>query len=516
MRSKSGFKGMFVGLLVLLLCMVFSNPSPVMAANVLRIGIGVDAESLNPQETTTATIQNICEFMYDRLYYQNAEAENVPMLVADKSVSKDGLIWTFKLRRDVRFHDGTAFNAEAVKASLDRLRHPKTRAPLRFYVGMVDRVEVVDDYTIQIHLKYPYGMLESIFSHTVTCPISQKAIKELGDRLSARPVGTGPFKFGEWVKGERIVLVRNDDYYGRKPTLEKIIFRIVPEHATRTAMLRAGDLDVIESPQPPDVPALQRDPDLKVIGEPSSRIMFIGFNNQKGPFKDKRVRQAFNHMVDKDAIVSKVMFGTADPLEGPMPAGYFGYHRIGQYTYDPDKAKELLRAADFPMDKTVSLITPTGRYAFDKQVAEAVQAYINDIGIKVELRTYDWPTYHAMTRKPVEENETELFLLGWRNPILDPDILYMAALHSRAWAPRGMNTAFYKNPEFDRLIEKARISQSPAERKELYKKVSMVLWDEAPLLFLYEPQYTIAHRKNVKGIEVFPMEKFNPVYATVE
>jgi peptide/nickel transport system substrate-binding protein len=516
MKERVRLIEIFTGLMILVFCIMFSNPFPVRAANVLRIGIGADADTLNPQESTTATIQNILEFIYDRLYYQNEKAENVPMLVTGKSVSEDGLSWTFKLRKGVRFHDGTPFNAEVMKVNLDRLLDPKTRAPLRFYVGMIDSYDVVDDYTFRVHLKYPYGMLESIFSHTVTCPMSKKAIEESGDLLSTHPVGTGPFKFGEWIKGERIVLVRNDDYYGRKPTLEKIIFRIIPEHATRTAMLRAGDLDMIELPQPPDVPALKSDPDLKVISKPSSRLMFIGFNNQKEILKDKRVRQALNYAVDKETIVKKIMFDTANVLEGPMPAGYFGYYKCGRYAYNPKKAKELLKAANFPMEKTISMITPTGRYAFDKQVAEAVQAYLNDIGLKVELRTYDWPTYNSITRKPVDQNETELFLMGWRNPILDPDILYMAAFHSSAWAPRGMNTLFYKNKEVDRLIEKARISQSPSERKQLYKKTSMILWDDAPMLFLYEPQYIIVYRKNVKGIKVYPMEKFDPVYATVD
>jgi peptide/nickel transport system substrate-binding protein len=244
--------------------------------------------------------------------------------------------------------------------------------------------------------------------------------------------------------------------------------------------------------------------------------MFMGINNQKGVFKDKTVRQALNYAVDKDAIVKKILFGLADPLEGPMPVRYFGYQKIGKYEYNPKKAKEMLSAAKFPMDQTVSMITPTGRYAFDKQVSEAIQAYLNDIGVKVELRTYDWPTYMAKMRKPVEQNEMELFLMGWRNPILDPDILYMGALHKNAWSPKGMNAGFYSNPEFEKLIEKARMSQIKEERKELYKKAAMVLWEDAPLIFLYEPQYTIVHRKNVKGIEVLPMEKFNPVYATIE
>lgn len=515
MRTKHILGGFLVIITFVIFAIIFTPPHA-KAANVLRVGIGIDADSLNPHETVTTLIQNICELMYDTLYSQNEAGELVAKLATERSISKDGLVWTFKLRKGVNFHDGTPFTAEAVKAGLDRVRDPKIRAPLRFYTAMIDKVEVVDDYTVRILLKHPYAPLEWVFTQMVAAPFSPKAIRELGEKLSAQPVGTGPFKFGEWVKGERIVLVRNEGYYGKIPSLERIIFRIVPEHGTRTAMLRAGDLDMIVSPQPPDVAALEADPNLKVVNAPNSRIMFVGINTQKELLRDKRVRQALNYAVDKDAIVKKIMLGLAEVQEGPMPSCFFGYHKIGKYEYNPQKAKELLAAAKFPMDTKISLITPTGRYTFDKQVAEAVQAYLIDLGLRVELRTYDWPTYMAITFKPVEQNEVQLFLMGWGTTVLDPDFMLMGALHSSAWAPNGMNTVFYKNLEVDKLFEEAQVSQDPNKRKELYKKASTIIWDEAPMIFLYEPKFTVAYRKNAKGIVVLPVEKFNPVYATVE
>jgi peptide/nickel transport system substrate-binding protein len=515
MRLKAIFIGVFIVILLMIETVAFA-PSCVSAANILRIGIGIDADSLNPHETTTTLVQNICELMYDTLYSQNEKGELVAKLATEKSISKDGLSWTFKLRKGVKFHDGTPFTAEAVKAGLDRVRDPKVRAPLRFYTAMIDKVEVVDDSTVKILLKHPYGPLEWVFTQMVSAPFSPKAIRELGEKLSTQPVGTGPFKLGEWVKGERIVLVRNEEYYGKKPSLERIILRIIPEHGTRTAMLRAGDLDMIVSPQPPDVAALEKDPNLKVVSARNSRIIFVGINNEKEIFKDRRVRQAFNYAVDKDTVVKKIMLGLADVEEGPMPSCFFGFYKVGKYEYNPQKAKDLLAAAKFPMDTKISMISPTGRYTFDKQVAEAVQAYLNDIGLQVELRTYDWPTYMAITFKPVEQNEVQLFLMGWGTTVLDPDFLLMGALHSSAWAPKGMNTVFYKNAEVDKLFEEARISQDSNNRKELYKKASIIIWNDAPMIFLYEPKFTVAYRKNVKGIEVLPVEKFDPVYATLE
>ena len=515
MRRRDLCKGIIV-LVGLISSAIFVLPHSAVAASVLRIGIGIDADSLNPHEQTTTLIQNICDFMYDTLFYQNEKGEAIPMLATEKSVSRDGLVWTFKLRRGVKFHDGIPFTAEAVKMSLDQALDPKTKAPLRFIITMIDHVEVVDDYTARIHLKYPYAPLDLALSVTISAPFSPKAIRELGDRLAVQPVGTGPFKLGEWVKGERIVLVRNEDYYGKKPTLEKIVFTIVPEHGTRTAMIRAGDLDMIILPQPPDVAALEKDPNLKVINAPSTRYLFMGMNNQKEIFKDKRVRQALNYAVDKEAIVKKILFGLADVADAPMPSSCFGYSRIGEYAYNPAKAKELLRAAKFPMETKISMITPTGRYTFDKQVSEAIQAYLADIGLKVDLRTYDWPTYMAMMLKPLEQSELELFLLGWGPIILDADMMLYGQLHTSVWPPKGLGSAFYKNPAVDKLIEEARMAQDPNKRKEIYKKASAIIWDDAPWIFLYVQKYTIVHRKNLKGLVILPNEKFNPVYATVE
>ncbi len=515
MRGKGFSKGRFI-LRCLIISVFVLMPYSVFGANVLRIGVGIDADSLNPHEQTTTLIQNICDFMYDTLFYQNEKGEAVPMLATGKSVSKDGLVWTFTLRKGVKFHDGTPFTAEAVKVALDRALDSKIKAPLRFAISMIDKVEIVDDYTVKMHLKFPYAPLDLALSLTISAPFSPKAVKELGDKLAVQPVGTGPFKLSEWVKGERIVLVRNENYYGKKPTLEKIIFRVVPEHGTRTAMIRAGDLDMIILPQPPDVAALEKDPNLKVINAPSTRYLFMGINNQKELFKDKRVRQALNYAVDKDTIVKKVLFGLADVAEGPMPQSLFGYYRVGKYEFNPKKAKELLEAAKFPMDTKISMITPTGRYTFDKQVSEAIQAYLTDIGLKVELRTYDWPTYMAMIYKPIEQSETQLFLLGWGPIILDADFMLYGQFHSAVLPPKGMGSAFYSNPEADKLFDEGRMAQDPKKRKEAYRKASLLIWDDAPWIFLYVQKYTIVHRKNVKGLTVLPVEKFNPIYATVE
>jgi peptide/nickel transport system substrate-binding protein len=483
---------------------------------VLRIGIGIDADTINPIEITTAIPANITELLYDTLLKADAGGGLLPNMATEWSASDDGLTWTIKLRKGIKFIDGAEFNAQTLKRHLELVQDPKVRMPFRFLFAPVKSLTVVDDYTVQYHLHAPFAPFISLF--TVVCIPSQKAITPYdGSKLNLNPVGAGPYKLAEWVRGERIVLARNDGYWGKKPTVEKIVYQIVPETATRVAMLRAGQLDVSYSPTPADVPSLEADPSITVDRPLSTRIMFIGMNTQKGPTKDKLVRQAFNYAVDKTAITDKILFKVAKPLDAPLPPSFFGYSRMeNQYTYDPDKANALLKQANFSKDTVVKMITPTGRYTYDKQVAEAVQAYLGDIGVKTELRTYDWPTYNSLTMQPLEKSELELFLLGWGWPIYDPDGVLLIFFSGFVHPPNGMNSTYYKNPQYDQAVGAARQVMDPAKRKALYKQAATMLWDDAAVIWLYVEPFSIVYQSKYQGLDIRPNERFYPTYATMK
>jgi peptide/nickel transport system substrate-binding protein len=239
-------------------------------------------------------------------------------------------------------------------------------------------------------------------------------------------------------------------------------------------------------------------------------------NCQKGVTKDKLVRQAFNYAVDKRAIVKKILFDTAVPMEGPMSPIVIGYQKMDQqYDYDPGKAKALLKKANFPFDRVVQMRTPNGRYLFDRQICEAIQAYLQAIGVKVELRTYDWPTYVAGLMKPLDQTELELFLLGWRTSDMDPDVHLFGQFHSGSSPPKGLGAAHYNSPEFDKAMEATRLEQDPQKRLALLKKVSEIVWDDCPWIWLHAEKFVIAYRSNIKGIEILSTEKFYPTYATM-
>jgi peptide/nickel transport system substrate-binding protein len=517
MKSKRMFKVLSLSVFVVI-CMLGFMPLPSWAQiKELRIGIGIDADTLNPQEHTTTLPQNMSDLIQDTLLYQTPDNKLEPRLVTKYEMSKDGLTYTLHLRKNVKFSDGTPFNAKAVKLTFDRALDPKMKVPLRFAITMIKEVTIVDDYTVRIQLKYPFAPFATNLSLTLCSPISPAAIEKYGEDVRQHPVGAGPYILKEWVKGDRIVMVRNENYYGPKPTVAQLTFKIVPEDATREAMLRSGQIDVCYKPLPSNVAALKSDPNITVEMPLDTRTIFMGLNCQKGVTTNKLVRQAFNYAVDKKAICSKILFDTAVPMEGPVSPILFGYFKMtNQYDYNPEKAKELLKKANFDFNQTVQMRTPQGRYLFDKQVSEAVQAYLQAIGVKTELRTYDWPTYVAGLLKPIKETELEVFLLGWGPIVLDADFGLYGQFHSSVNPPNGLGSAFYSNPEYDKIMDASRLEQNSAKRLEILKKASEMVWDDAPWIWLHVEKFVIAYSSKIKGMVVTGTEKFYPTYIKMQ
>ncbi|MGD2126060.1 MAG: ABC transporter substrate-binding protein [Desulfobacteraceae bacterium] len=507
----------FVSVLIGGLALCFSPIEARAEIDELIIGIGIDADTLNPQEQTTTLMQNMCDLMYGSFIFQDPEGKLHPRLATKYEVSGDGLTYTLHLREGVKFSDGTDFNADAVKLTWDRILDPKMRVPLRFSVSMVKECVKIDDQTVQLKLKYAFAPLAPTISLSLVSPISPAAIEKYGENVRQHPVGAGPYIMKEWVKGDRIVMVRNENYWGKKPTVKKITWKVVPEAATREAMLRAGQIHVCYKPLPSNVAALKADPNITVEMPLDTRTIFMGLNCQKGVTANKKVRQAFNYAVDKKAIVKKILFGTAEPMNGPVSPKVFGHFEMPhQYDYNPEKAKQLLNEANFDFSKTVSMRTPHGRYLFDKQVSEAVQAYLQAIGVKAELRVYDWPTYVAGLLKPIDQTELEVFLLGWGPLILDADMGLYGQFTCEVNPPKGLGSAFYCNSEYDRIMKASREEQDREKRLALLREASDIVWDDCPWMWLHVEKFVIAYSSKIKGMVVTPTEKFYPTYITME
>jgi len=501
----------------LFICFSFCFTPPDVGAQIpeVTIAIGSDTDTFNPQEQTSSLFINLCELIYDSLLFETAEGKLEPRLASKVDISNDGFVYTLHLRKGVKFSDGTPFDAHAMRLTIDRALDPKMRVPQRHLINMIKELKVVDDSTLAINLSYPFAPFIQTLSTFVLFPISPAAIEEHGEEVRQKPVGAGPYVLKEWVKGDRIVLVRNESYYGQKASVEKLTFKIVPESALREAMLKAGEIDICYRPSPANVAALKSDPNITVDMPVDTRTISIGLNCQKGATKNKLVRQAFNYAVDKKAIVSRVLFDTAVPMDGPCSPTLFGYHKMpNQYDYNPEKAKELLKKAGFDFSQTIHLRAPQSRYPFEKQVSEAVQAYLQAIGVEVELKTYEWPTYVAKLLKPLDETKLELFLLGWGPVIRDADAALYGPFHSSMNPPKGLASAFYSVPAFDEAIEAARMELNPQNRLVFFKKASEIVWEDCPWIWLYVKSFALAYRSHLKGMVVTGTEKFFPTYVT--
>lgn len=490
------------------------TPTPVPAKpTTFRIAVGIDPDTLDPALFTTTTVANMVEYMAETLIVADKEGNPQPQLATDWEVSDDGLEYTLRLREDVIFHDGTPMDAEAVKWNLDRVLDPDVKVAIRSPFTAIEEVEVVDDHTIKLHLSRPFAPLISAFALETVAILSPASIDLEGNSYEnvTQPVGTGPYIFKERVKGERIVVTRNENYWGEQPYYDGVVFRVVPEAATRESLLLAGQVDLIILPPISDLPALQQNPDVEVLLAPSDRTIFIAMNNTDEVLSDVRVRQALNYAVDKQEIIKRVLFGAAEPLDAPMAPNLFGYCPQKPYEYNPEKAKQLLAAAGAE-NIELNFIAPTGRYVQDFQAAQAIAGYLAEVGVKASPQTMDWPSYVAAILTPPEENEQDLHFLGWAPSYLDA-AQQMVQFDSSQHPPNGLATTFYSNPKVDKLISAAGQEADPEKRKELYCQASQIIWEEAPWIFLWVQRFPIVYQSNITNVDYHPTEKFSAIYA---
>lgn len=487
---------------------------PATAATTFRVAVGIDPDTLDPVGMTTTTIANMVDYVVETLTTIDPAGKVLPMLAESWTVSSDGTQYTFKLRRGVAFHDGTPFDARAVKWNLDRLIDPKVKVPIRASYPIA-RTDVVDAHTVRVTLKEPYAPFVGALSWTTSGLLSPAAVDRDGNtyqNYSAHVVGTGPYVFKERRKGETITVTKNPKYWGKRPYYDTVVFRIVPEAATRESLLLAGQVDLIILPPVADLPALQRNPAVKVLLAPSDRSIFIAINTTKPVLKDRRVRQALNYAVDKQAIIQNVLFGAADLADAPMASSLFGYCKVGAYPYDPARAKQLLAEAGVKPGTPISFIHPTGRYVQDKESSEAIAGFLREVGLQPALQTMDWPSYVRTITTPAAKNTTELHYLGWAPAFLDASQQVLQFLSTYA-PPKGLETTFYADPEVDRLITAAARELDPTRRQELYCRISKKVWEDAPWIFLWVQRFPIVHSAKVTDVSSLPNEKFYAIYA---
>src|SRR5215813_13298753 len=489
---------------------VLSMSTPPAAQQAVRGGTltfatGADPDSLDPQNTQSNPGEQVNRMMHENLVRFSAKMQLEPALAESWIVSKDGLTWTFKLRKGVKFHDGTPFDAKAVKYFFDRVLGDEKPFKASLYTPVVQGAEVVDDATVRVTLKQPFGAFLFIMAHSAGAIVSPAAHQKWGKDLALHPVGTGPFKFVEWVKGDHVTMERNDAYWGGRPQLDRVVVKTVREDQARVLMLESGGADLIVNIPTEEIPRLRKDARFTIESSPTARALFIAINVKKKPFDDVRVRQALNYAVNRDAIVKELFQNNAQVIPGPVSPLQNGYANLSGYAYDPKNAKNLLTQAGKSSLK-VKLWSPKGRFVKDYELAQAVQQDLAAVGVEATLSTMEWGAYLAATKTPADQTPRELFLLGWSPSTGEARWGTFPLLHSSQLAPKGDNRGFFTSKAFDDAIDRATVATSDSSRVAALREAQQIVIKEAPAIFLISPNMIVGTSKKVHDVTNLPLE----------
>ncbi len=475
-----------------------------------------DASTVDAHHVIDSPTASITEHMVEPLLELTPTGEIAPKLAEKWEVSADATEFTLRLKNGIKFHDGQPFNAAAVKVNFDRRLDPRAGTKFGFLVSQIASVTVVDEYIVKIKTKIPFVPLLSHLTHPTNGIQSPLALKRSWNKPLIMPIGTGPFIFKEWVPGNRVGMVQNDAYWGTKPFLSELIFRAIPEDASRVAALEKGAVHVATQIPPSDLATLKGNPKITILQTPSVKTIYMGLNCSKEPFTDKRVRQALNYAVNKQAIVNDSLEEGGRISDAPISPGVFGYAPIQTYEYNVEKARALLAQAGFPEGFETTLIFPEGRYFGDRAVVKAVTEDLLNVGVKVEVQIMEWEPYLSYILKEQDAADHQIFLMGWGCVTGNADYGLYFLFHSAEWPKKGLNLCFFKNEWVDQLLDLARRTANPKGRKKIYKEAMTIIMDEAPWLFLHSEIQRVGVSADVKDIIVHPTERVDAKQARIE
>ncbi len=449
-----------------------------------------------PQNLDASISRGILELnpsmhIFDGLVRREANMELVPSLATSWN-QLDDQTWEVKLREGVTFHDGKPLTAEDVQFTFERIIDFKTyKSGLKSLFSFLQEVIVVDDQTVQFKLNKPFA---SFIRHLALVPIVPKhAVLGMGhEKFIVAPVGTGPYRFVQWNRGREIILEANPAYWRGEAQIKRVIWKGVPEGATRVAALMAGDADIIFDVPVSFVDAIKARPGMAIKTAPGNRTMFLQVNIHKKPFDDIRVRKALAYAIDVDSIIEHVLRGFAVRANGPLPPYVFGYSsRLEAYPYDPEKAKTLLREAGYLQGFVMSITAPLGRYLLGKEVVQAIAGNLEKVGIKVKLNLMEtvafWP-YIRYTER--EENVKRVDVNFWGMSSMTMDGFYN---FSGTTLSGGSSNPFFSNPKADTLLAEALAASTNEVTEARFEEVGHLLNEELPYIFLY---YTV----NIYGV----------------
>lgn len=471
------------------------EPKEVEKREDLKVGLYSDIVSLDPQGHNDTTSETISFLLYNRLFKLNTDFKAVPDLVEEYS-QPTPTEWLLKIKEGVTFHDGKEMTSEDVKYSLERSQASPT---VKHVLAEMEKVEIVDKYTVKVTTKMAFAPFVYTLVHAGTS-ILPKHYVESGDDWN-NPIGSGQYKFVEWASGDKIVLEKNDDYYDKENMgmSKKITFKVIPEDTSRTIALETGEVDVVDTLSANDINKVEGNAALTLYQRSSTSIAYVGMNIEKAPFDNILVRQAMNYAIDREAVLGVALNGAGVVAESVTAEALLGYKANKEYTYDVEKAKELLKKAGYDNNLEIELWASGD---VRKKVAEVVQANLMEVGVTASIEMFEWGAYLEATNS----GKQGMFVLGWTsNP--DPDATLTPQFAKSSI--RAQNRTRYVNDKVEQLLLDGRAELDNSKRVAIYNELHETVMNDAPWVPLYVSNKVLAANSNLKGVELSPQGLWN-------
>ncbi len=474
-----------------------------------RAVLGADPPTLDPAQATDTTSSAVIRQLFDGLLELDESLSLVPALAERWSVSKDQKVYTFTLRRGVRFHHGRELRAQDVKDSFERGargKRPwvfdKLSGATEFVRGQakeIHGIRVVNDLTVELSLARPFAPFPYLLAYDAAFIVPREVAGERGVEFASRPVGTGAFRFVSWRRDDQVTLEAFPDHFRGAPHLDRIVYRIIPSELTRFQEYRTGNLEHVDVPTG-HVQSTRRDPTLskELQTWPILGTYALRFTLTQPPFERKGLRQVFNHAIDTKAIAEVLLEGSVVPAKGVLPPGMPGYApTLSGYPFDRARARRLLAEAGFPGGRGLPSITlHYNTNDLHKRIAELVQGQLREVGIQVRLASLDWAAYIKL----VDDGGTQWHRMGWIADYPDPENFLTVLFHGRNWGAPG-NTSRYRNPVVDRLLDEADALPLGPTRLAKYREAERLIVEDAPWVFVYHYGSRLLVKPYVRGLE---------------
>ena len=485
---------------------------PALAAKDVIFAVASQFTTTDPYDANDTLSQAMAKSFYEGLFGFDKDMKLIPVLAESYEVSKDGLVYTIKLKKGIKFQDGTDFKADAVKVNFDRVTNPDNKLKRYALYSNIAKTEVVDDYTVRITLKEPFSAFINNLAHPSGVMISPAALKQWGNKdIAFHPVGTGPFKFVEWKQTDYLKVEKFDGYWKKGyPKVDSITWKPVVDNNSRAAVMQTGEAQ-FTYPVPPEMAeTLKAKPELEIVAAPSIIQRYLAMNTLQKPFDNPKVRQAINYAINKEAVAKVAFGGYATPADGIVPEGVEYAVKIGVWPYDVAKAKQLLAEAGYPNGFETELWSGYN-HTIAQKVTQVLQQQLQQIGIRTKItlleagqRVERVESWQDPATAPVR-----LYYIGWSSSTGEADWALRPLLASESWPPKLSNNAYYKNDRVDANIRNALLTTDKAEKARLYKDAQETIYRDAPWAPLVTDKLLSANNRKLSGVYTMPDGSFN-------